>query len=131
MPNFIAEISFKTSRSGGKGGQNVNKVESRVEAIWDFESSSLLSEEEKMVIRKKLKNRLNHKGHLSVTTDSKRSQLENKEVAVKLLHQLVKKSLEKQKLRIATKPTTASKKKHREQKAFKSEIKQLRKKIVF
>lgn len=130
MQNFLHELSFKTSRSGGKGGQNVNKIESKVEAIWNFSSSSLIGEDEKETIRKKLKNRLNRKGNLSVVVDSNRTQLENKEAAIEWIHRLVSKSLEKQKLRIATHPTAISKEKRLERKLHQAERKQLRRKII-
>lgn len=83
MPDFSPEISFKTARSGGKGGQNVNKVETAVEALWPVAASTLFNEEEKERILYKLAARINKGGYLVVKSTLGRTQLGNKEDAVK------------------------------------------------
>jgi ribosome-associated protein len=77
------EFSFKTSRSGGKGGQNVNKVETKVELLWDVNATTVFAEGELAKIKAKLANRINNEGVLSVTVEEDRSQLRNKEIAIK------------------------------------------------
>src|SRR5690606_29707168 len=77
------EFSFKTSRSGGKGGQNVNKVETKVELLWEVNATAVFSEENIAKIKSKLSNRINNDGVFSVTAEEDRSQLRNKEIAIK------------------------------------------------
>lgn len=102
------EFTFKTSRSGGKGGQNVNKVETKVELLWDFMNSAALPEKEKVKIANRLKNRINKEGILSVTAEEDRSQLRNKELAVSKILYLIEKSLVSVKERKASKPKFAA-----------------------
>ena len=101
---LLKEITFKTSRSGGKGGQNVNKVSSKVELNINIRTSALLTEEQKVRILEKLSNRINSEGVLQVITEEDRSQLRNKEKGLKKLILLLRTALYKPKLRRATKP---------------------------
>lgn len=113
------EITFKTSRSGGKGGQNVNKVSSKVELLFNMEASELFTEEEKLLLSSKLQNRLNKDGLLQVICDEERSQYLNKEKAIDRIILLLTRALHKPKVRKPTKVSKAvkaarldSKKKH-------------------
>lgn len=102
--DILKEVSFKTSRSGGKGGQNVNKVSSKVELNISIPSSKFFSEDQKLLILEKLANRINAEGVLQVITEEERSQLHNKERSLEKLISLLKNALHRPKLRKATKP---------------------------
>lgn len=128
MLNLFSEIKFQTTRSGGKGGQNVNKVETAVIASFHIETSLLLSEEQKKTVLEKLTNRINAEGFLQVKSQTHRTQLSNKEDAIKKINQLVFIALQKKKPRIATKASKASKEKRLETKKRKADIKSGRQK---
>ena len=127
MKNFEHELSFKTSRSSGSGGQNVNKVETSVTVLWKVEDSAVFTESKKERILLKLKNKINAEGILQTTVSESRTQLQNKKIATEKIQELVNKSLIVPKKRIATKPSRAKVEKRLESKKKLSEKKENRK----
>lgn len=123
---IISELSFKAVRSSGAGGQNVNKVSSKVVLIFDLNNSQSLSEEEKERSQKKLKSKLTLDGILILNCDEDRSQLKNKEIVIKRFLELIEKSLVIPKERKATKIPKSVIEKRLKDKSSTSEIKQNR-----
>ena len=127
--DFLPELEFQTSRSSGPGGQNVNKVESRVELRFRLAASELLTDEQKQTLQQKLASKLTAEGELLVVAQEDRSQLRNREIALRKFHELLAKALHKPKPRKATKPSKGavrqrleSKKKHGEKKANRGKL---------
>jgi len=125
---IISELSFKAVRSSGAGGQNVNKVSSKVVLSFDLNASQALSEEQKLLLQTNLASRLTMENILILNCDEDRSQLKNKEIVVKRFLEIIKKGLFVPKTRKATKiPKSVIKKRIKDKKNI-SEIKQSRRK---
>jgi ribosome-associated protein len=123
------ELTFKTSRSGGAGGQHVNKTETRVELFFNVRYSAALSMQQKIVLQKKLRSKLTEDGELRIVVSDTRSQIRNKEIAIQRFLALIKKELIIPKKRKPTKPTRASVQRRLEGKSKKADIKKNRKRV--
>lgn len=126
---LFPELEFSTSRSSGPGGQNVNKVNSKVILRWHIRNSVIINDEKKELLLKKLSPYITQEGELLLTSQESRSQLENKERVIAKLDELLKKAFTKPKVRKATKPTKSSKVKRVDNKKRQAEKKQWRKKL--
>jgi ribosome-associated protein len=127
--DIISELQFTTSRSGGPGGQNVNKVNTKVTLKFDIPNSRILTEREKSILLEKLAGKLTTEGILIISSQDKRSQLENKESVITKLEKALKKAFERKKPRKKTKPSKAAKEKRIESKKKTSEKKKWRQKL--
>ena len=127
--NFSHELSFSASRSSGAGGQNVNKVNTKVELRFNIEASELLSEEEKEILKHKLGKKINNDGVLIITSQSQRTQLANKKKAIEKFYATVIKALTPKKKRNPTKPSKASVEKRLKEKRIQSGKKEFRKDV--
>lgn len=128
---IISELSFKAVKSSGAGGQNVNKVSSKVVLTFDLEASQVLSDEEKALLKDNLSSRLTVENVLILNCDEDRSQIKNKEIVIKRFLEIIKKGLFVPKVRKATKiPKSVIKKRIKDKKSV-SEIKKNRKRPEF
>lgn len=123
------ELRFSASRSGGAGGQNVNKVNTKVELRLHIADSQVFTLEEKELLFNKLATQISNDGFLIIVSQTERSQLKNKEIAIEKLFKLLSKALTIPKKRTKTKPSKVSKEKRLQTKKKLSEKKVLRKKI--
>jgi ribosome-associated protein len=121
------EFVFSASRSGGPGGQNVNKVSSKIELRFNVLHTAVFNDEEKDLIFARLKNKINKEGEFIIVSQVERSQLLNKEVVINKFYDLVSRALTLPQKRRSTKPTKASKIKRLEGKKIRGYIKKLRK----
>ncbi|WP_321344767.1 alternative ribosome rescue aminoacyl-tRNA hydrolase ArfB [uncultured Draconibacterium sp.] len=123
---LISACTFSASRSGGPGGQNVNKVNTKIELRFNLNDSTIFSDTQKQRLGIKLKNRINSDGIIVLFESSERSQLKNKQNAIAKFLELIEKALTPTKRRVKTKPTLSSKLKRLDKKKQQSMKKQLR-----
>ena len=124
------ELRIETARSGGPGGQNVNKIESKVQLRWSVGESGIFDEREKERIRRVLTHRLNQDDEVMVDVEEERSQAQNRETAIARLHELVAAALAHKKIRRRTRPTRASKERRLTEKKKIAERKRGRREIT-
>ncbi len=126
LPDFSSELTFTSARSGGTGGQNVNKLNTKVTLSFNVENSNLLNDEEKALITTKLANKINVYGELKISSQTKRTQLANKEECVEKFYQQIEKALKVEKKRKKRKPSKAAIQKRLDAKKVISEKKRSR-----
>lgn len=103
--DFITELQFQTARSSGPGGQNVNKVETKVQLKFEINNSLILSEEEKLTLLQKASNKVDQEGFIHLSSQEKRSQIQNKELVIRKFYDLLRTAFHKKKIRKASKPS--------------------------
>ena len=126
-----SELNFKAVRSSGAGGQNINKVSSKIVLIYDLATSQGLDEEEKLLLQTKLKTKISQENLLILTCDEDRSQFKNKKIIIKRFFEMLEKALAKPKVRKATKISKGANEKRIQEKKKAGEIKAGRKKLDF
>ena len=126
---LITEIEFATSRSSGPGGQNVNKVNSKVILRWNVLHSTLITDEQKVFLLNKLSAQLTREGELILSAQESQSQFQNKETVIEKFDALLRKTQTRPKTRKATKPSKSAKAKRVDNKKRHAEKKQWRKKL--
>jgi len=127
---LLNEVIYRASRSGGKGGQNVNKVSTKVELYFNVYDSLYLSYDEKIILLNKLSNRIDKNGILKLDSQTERSQFQNKQIVSEKFKNLLKEALKKPKKRLMTKPTSGSKEKRIGTKKIVSTKKTMRRKDI-
>ena len=127
----VNELTFQTTRSSGKGGQNVNKVSSKVILNFSIEDSQVLNENQKLLLNKKFPGKINKLGIFHISSSKDRSQFMNKKIVIDRFLDLLEQAFEPVIERIETKPSYSSKRKRLEGKQFIAEKKQSRKKISY
>ena len=128
---LLSELDFKAVRSSGAGGQNVNKVSSKVVLTFDLENSLGISDEEKELLKQKLSSKLTQNNVLILNCDEDRSQVKNKSIVIKRFLSIIEKGLHKPKIRRATKTPRSVKERRLNTKKIMSALKQNRKKPNF
>lgn len=126
-----SELNFKAVRSSGAGGQNVNKVSSKIVLIFDVATSQGLNENEKLLLQNKLKTKISQENLLILTCDEDRSQFKNKKIIIKRFFEMLDKALTKPKVRKATKISKSANEKRIQEKKKAGEIKAGRKKLDY
>jgi ribosome-associated protein len=128
---ITTELNFKAIRSSGAGGQNVNKVSSKIVLIFDVATSQGLNENEKLLLHTKLKTKISQENLLILTCDEDRSQFKNKKIIIKRFFEMLEKALVLPKVRKATKISKGANEKRIQEKKKAGEIKAGRKKLDF
>jgi ribosome-associated protein len=126
LNKLLKEVNFNFSRSGGKGGQNVNKVETKVELVFNIADSMTIDEESKEILLRKLKNKIDNDGDIRIVSQTERSQLGNRKKTIDKFVKLIEEAMKKENVRIKTAKTYSSKLQRLEQKKKHAEKKKVR-----